>query len=77
MGHVSAMVALYYNVICAWIQLYLFAVLFQSGWTKWSSCRNSFNTICKWPLTSCAIILSRCRLPILAGRRALCRRGGH
>lgn len=39
-------VAIYYNLICAWIQLYLFVII-TGMWDNVSSCRNSFNTVCK------------------------------
>lgn len=46
MAGISLMVSIYYNVIVAWVLLYLFVIITGRSY-QWASCRNEFNTICK------------------------------
>uniref|UniRef100_A0A914DR86 Transporter n=2 Tax=Acrobeloides nanus TaxID=290746 RepID=A0A914DR86_9BILA len=44
MSALSLLVAIYYNVIVAWVLIYLFVVV-TGRYHQWSSCMNDFNTI--------------------------------
>uniref|UniRef100_A0A914MXJ6 Transporter n=1 Tax=Meloidogyne incognita TaxID=6306 RepID=A0A914MXJ6_MELIC len=45
MSAMSLIVSVYYNVILAWVLIYLWTIVTgRSG--EWASCRNEYNTIC-------------------------------
>ncbi|GMT32035.1 hypothetical protein PFISCL1PPCAC_23332, partial [Pristionchus fissidentatus] len=44
-GVMSISIAFFYNVIVAWTMLYMFHTIFLGGVSKWSSCRNAWNTL--------------------------------
>ncbi|GMT04191.1 hypothetical protein PENTCL1PPCAC_26365, partial [Pristionchus entomophagus] len=45
-GVMSLSIAFFYNVIVAWTMLYMYHTIFKDGVSKWSSCRNVWNTDC-------------------------------
>lgn len=47
----SLLVCIYYNMVVAWTLIYLFKIVTGSS-SQWASCRNDYNTACRFASTT-------------------------